>query len=124
MIPHFSSQAPAGISCQPINLGLNAPPADVAGPITVTVTGTSDWSLSQGSQNADGSWSIQTNNPSALTVTTTANFAGAMVLNVSESWTNSDGTLGTAAISDNVEAYPASPIFAVSSDDTLTGGNA
>src|SRR5205814_5198715 len=34
---------------------------------------------------------------------------------------NADGSTGTATISDNVEAYPASPIFAVSGDDTLTG---
>jgi hypothetical protein len=45
-----------------------------------------------------------------------------MLLNVSESWTNSDGATGSASLADNVEAYPASPIFALSADDTLTGG--
>src|SRR5438874_3801522 len=37
------------------------------------------------------------------------------------SWTNADGSTGSAFIADNVEAYPASPIFAVSGNDTLTG---
>jgi hypothetical protein len=44
-----------------------------------------------------------------------------MVLNVTESWTNADGSGGNTYVADNVEAYPASPIFAVSGDDTLTG---
>src|SRR5205807_5226986 len=43
--------------------------------------------------------------------------------NVSESWTNPDGSMGGASINDNVEAFPASPIFAVSADDTLTGSS-
>src|SRR5205814_1786539 len=90
---------------------------------TVSVHGIPvDWSLNQGTRNADGSWTVVTSDPSALTVTTPATFAGAIVLNISETWTNADGALGTATISDNVEAYPASPIFAISGDDTLTGG--
>src|SRR5204863_4016445 len=68
-----------------------------------------------------GSWTVETSDPSALYITTAAGFAGAMVLNVAESWTNADGSTDGALISDNVEAYPASPIFAVSADDTLTG---
>ena len=44
-------------------------------------------------------------------VTTPASYAGAMVLNVTESWTNADGSIGTAKIADNVEAYaPGMPI--------------
>jgi hypothetical protein len=46
------------------------------------------------------------------------------LLNISETWTNADGSTGTATIADNVEAYaPGSPIFAVSGDDTLTGSS-
>jgi hypothetical protein len=70
-----------------------------------------------------GTWTAQTADPSSLAVTTPSTFAGAEVLNVSESWTNADGTTGSATIADNVEAYaPGAPIFAVSGDDTLTGG--
>ena len=48
-----------------------------------------------------------------------------MVLNVTESWTNADGSIGTATIADNVEAYaPGMPIFALSGNDTLTGAGA
>ncbi len=44
---------------------------------------------------------------------------------MTESWTNADGTTGTASVKDNVEAYaPGSPIFAVSGNDTLTGAGA
>ena len=45
-----------------------------------------------------------------------------MVLSVTETWTNADGSTGIAVVSDNVEAYaPGSPIFALSGNDTLTG---
>ncbi|MFC3533651.1 type I secretion C-terminal target domain-containing protein [Vogesella facilis] len=63
--------------------------------------------------------------PSALTVTTPSDYAGALVLNVNMSWTNADGTTGSMYVADNVEAYaPGSPIFALSSDDNLTGSSA
>ena len=68
---------------------------------------------------------MQTNDPASLTVTTPADFVGATVLNVTETWTNADGSTGTAFVSDNVEAYaPGSPIFALSGDDNLTGSGA
>ena len=47
------------------------------------------------------------------------------MLQVNESWTNADGSTGSATIADNVEVYaPGSPIFALSGDDTLTGAGA
>jgi hypothetical protein len=65
---------------------------------------------------------VQTSDLSALTVLTAAAYAGAMVLNVTESWANADGTTGIATVRDNVEAYaPNSPIFALPNVDTLTG---
>ena len=89
----------------------------------MTLTGVpSDWSLNEGTKLGNGTWTLVTNNLSALTVTTTAAFAGAMLLGVTESWTNADGTKGLASFADNVEAYaPGSPIFAWSGNDTLTG---
>ncbi len=117
--------APAGVAGDPINLALTDPSAgQAAGPITLMFTGVpSDWSLNQGTNLGNGSWTVQTSDPTALTVTTPASFAGAALLGVAASWTNADGGAGTASLQTNVEAYaPGSPIFAVSGDDTLTGG--
>jgi hypothetical protein len=118
------SISPAGIAGSAIDLALT----DASGTgalATLTISDMpSDWTLNEGTNNGNGSWTVQTTNPSSLTLTTPSTFAGAMVLNVSESWTKADGSSGNALVSDNVEAYPASPIFAVSADDTLTGGEA
>jgi VCBS repeat-containing protein len=114
--------SPAGIAGSPINLALNDA-SGVGAPTTITVSGMpADWNLSAGTNNGDGTWTVATNDPSALSVTTPTSYSGAIVLNVAESWTNADGTAGSAFVADNVEAYaPGSPIFALSSDDTLTG---
>ncbi len=113
---------PAGVAGSAINMALTDPSGAV-GPVTVTVSGVpSDWKISGGAQNADGSWTVTTSDPSALTVTTPSSFTGAEVLQVSESWTNADGSTGLAIVGDNVEAYAkGSPIFALSGDDNLTG---
>jgi hypothetical protein len=80
------------------------------------------WSLSEGTNNGDGTWTAHTSDLASLTVTTPSDFAGASVLNVSETWKNADGSTGSAYVADNVEAYsPGSPIFAWSGNDTLTG---
>jgi hypothetical protein len=93
--------------------------------INVTIVGLpSDWTLNGWTNLGDGSWRIRTSDPSILTVTTAATYAGAMVLNLTERWTNADGSAGRAVVADNVEAYaPGSPIFAVSADDHLTGSS-
>src|SRR5205807_2728247 len=63
--------------------------------------------------------------PTALTIAPAGGFVGAAVLSVSESWTNPDGSSASAFVTDNVEAYaPDNPIFALSSDDSLTGSGA
>ena len=115
------TNAPAGITGSPLNLALS----DLSGSgatVTSTISGMpADWSLNQGTYNGDGSWTVVTGDPTSLYVTTASGFAGAMVLNVFMSWTNADGSTSTAFLRDNVEAYPASPIFAISGDDTLTG---
>src|SRR5205823_2754665 len=93
--------------------------------LTVTLTDIpSGWVVNGGAQSADGSWTVQTADPSSLTVTTPADFAGAAVLNVAMTWTNADGTTGARFVTDNVEAYATGvPIFAWSGDDHLTSSS-
>ena len=118
----ITASAPAGIAGSPINLALTDPAAGES--VTVAVAGVpTGWSLNGGTNN-NGAWTVVTTDPSTLAVTTPATFAGATVLAVSESWTNADGSTESQFVADNVEAYPASPIFAVSGDDTLTGAGA
>ena len=119
---HLQFSAPAGVAGSPINLALTAP-SGVGALTTVTISGMpSDWSLNKGTNLSSGTWTVETDDLSALTVLTAAAYAGAMVLGVTETWTNADGSAGTAFVSDNVEAYaPGSPIFALSGDDNLTG---
>ena len=121
----FKSQYPAGVAGEPINLGLS-PEGIGAQLVTVTIWHIPQgWTLNGGIHNADGSWTIQTSDPSALTVTTPINFSGAMLLDVVLSWTNADGTMSTMQVANNVEAYaPGTPIFAWSGKDTLTGSAA
>jgi Ca2+-binding RTX toxin-like protein len=117
------THAPAGVSGHAIDLALTDPSGGEGNPVTVTITGApSDWSLNAGTNLGTGTWTVQTSNPAALTITPAATFMGAMLLGVTESWTNPDGSTASAFIMDNVEAYaPGAPIFAVSSNDTLTG---
>ncbi|WP_342710725.1 VCBS domain-containing protein [Bradyrhizobium sp. B124] len=115
---------PAGISGAPINLGLDSQAPDDS---LVTVSASDllpGWTLNGATQNADGSWSLQTGDVRSLTVNTPANFTGAAVLHLSLTWTNPDGTIGNSSVPDNVEAYaPGSPIFAWSGNDHLTGSS-
>ncbi|WP_292491896.1 VCBS domain-containing protein [Mesorhizobium sp.] len=116
---------PAGIAGESINLALTDPSADPNDLITVTVHGLpSGWSLNPGTNNGDGTWTVQTNDVRSLAVTSPAEFAGAVVLNIVETWTGADGNTGVKLVADNVEAYaPGSPIFAWSGDDVLTGSS-
>ncbi|WP_461331569.1 beta strand repeat-containing protein [Bradyrhizobium huanghuaihaiense] len=116
--------APAGVAGQPINLGL-LDPGGIHGDISVSIAGVpSGWTLSEGTSNGDGTWTVVTNDVGSLTVTMPSAYTGALVLNVSETWTNADGSFGNAAIVDNVEAYaPGNPIFAISGDDNLTASS-
>ena len=78
--------------------------------------------FNEGTNLGNGTWTVQTSDLSALTVLTAAAYSGAMVLGVTETWTNANGTTGTATVADNLEAYaPGTPIFALSGNDTLTG---
>jgi VCBS repeat-containing protein len=115
---------PAGVSGKAIQMGLGDPTLDAPDDlITMEISGLpSGWSLNNGLDNGNGLWTVQTSNPAAIQVTTPVDFTGAALLNVNMSWTNADGTTGTLAVHDNVEAYaPGNPIFAWSLDDHLTG---
>ena len=118
-----STNWPAGIAGESINLGLSHLSIAPLSPITLNISGVpSGWILSEGNNNGDGSWTVQTDNPAGLTVTSPVTFTGALVLDVLQTWTNADGSSGSAFISNNVEVYaPGSPIFAISADDNLSG---
>ncbi|MGR6737444.1 VCBS domain-containing protein [Pseudomonas chlororaphis] len=120
-----SANLPAGVAGEPINLALDIPPAEIDGPVTVAISGVpSGWVFNAGTDNGDGTWIVQTNDPGALTVTTPSDFAGALVLEVNLYWSNSDGSSASAYVFNNVEVYaPGSPIFALSADDNLTGSS-
>ena len=120
----FSHILPAGVSGSPMNLGLTDP-ADHVGSVTVAIAGVpSGWTLSEGTNNGDGSWTIQASSVSMLSITSPANYAGAMALQVTMSWTNADGSNGFARATDNVEVFAqGAPIFAWSGEDHLTGSS-
>ncbi|MER9425168.1 VCBS domain-containing protein, partial [Mesorhizobium sp. M0317] len=115
---------PAGTSGEPINLGLTDPSHE-GGLIAITVKDVpSGWTINGATHNADGTWTAQTSDLQRITVTTPSDFTGSAVLDISMTWTNIDGTVGSMSVSDNVEAYaPGSPIFAWSGDDVLTGSS-
>jgi hypothetical protein len=106
-------------------LGLTDPTADPTDTITVTLAGVaSGWIVNGGTDLGNGSWVVQTNVPDGLTITSATGFVGASLMQVTESWTNADGSTGSLSFGDNVEAYsPSSPIFALSGDDNLTGSS-
>ena len=116
--------APAGVAGEAINLGLTNP-TDHLGSITVDISGVpSGWTMSEGSDNGDGTWSVQTYDVSALSITAPENYAGAVSLQMSQTWTDSTGGTGLAMITNNVEAYASgAPIFAISGDDNLSGSS-
>jgi len=115
---------PAGIAGEPINLGL-ADPSLVGQTVSVTISDlASDWTISGGTHNADGSWTVQTSDLSSLSVTTSSSFTGAMLVTVTEAVVQADGTTTTFTLGDNIEAYSqGSPIFAWSGDDFLTASS-
>ena len=116
---------PAGVSGEPINLGLTAAPAHQGHTATVIIGNMPDgWVLDGGTRLPDGRWTIETANVTALTITSPVDFQGAMHLDVTVAWMQQDGSSTIMSFADNLEAYaPESPIFAWSGDDTLTGSS-
>ena len=119
-----TGSAPVGVAGEAINLGLTNP-LDHVGPISVSITGVpSGWNLSEGTTNGDGTWVVQANDVSTLSIKAPEGYAGAVSLKMSETWTDGNGGTGLAMITNNVEAYaPGNPIFAISGDDNLTGSS-
>ncbi|HZN84939.1 MAG TPA: hypothetical protein VFC01_35380, partial [Mycobacterium sp.] len=122
--PHVVS-APAGVAGEPINLGLTAPSAEDGALVTVAIADVpSGWTLNGGTLLDDGTWTVQTTAPRSLAITSPAAFAGAMLLNVTATWAQVDGSTAKITIADNVEVFaPDAPIFAWSGDDHLTGSS-
>nr|QIG91066.1 hypothetical protein G6P99_00015 [Bradyrhizobium sp. 6(2017)] len=122
IVVYNGSVSPAGIAGEPINLGLVAPPGYVDA-VTAAISGVpAGWTLSEGSLNADGTWSVQTNDVSTLSITAPAGYVGALALQVTLPWI--DPFTDSNTLVDNVEAYaPGSPIFAWSGNDHLTGSS-
>ena len=117
---------PAGVAGEPINFGLAAALANDGAVVTMTVADVpSGWAVNGGTLLNDGkTWTMQTSDPSSLTITSPAGFVGAMVFNVTETWTQADGSRATIIVRDNVEVYPVgSPIFALAGDDFLTASS-
>jgi len=113
------------VAGEPINLGLTTPSAEDAALVTVAIAGVpSGWTLNGGTLLDDGTWAVQTSDASTLSITSPADFAGAILLDVTQTWVQADGSTVTMKFADNVEAYQAgSPIFAWSGDDHLTGSS-
>ncbi|MGX1362261.1 VCBS domain-containing protein [Bradyrhizobium elkanii] len=118
----ISKKAPAGISGQQINLGLDQPEANAAAVSLMVTNLPMGWTVPNGTKLSDGSFAVSGADLGALTVTTPLEFVGAAVVTISATWANPDGSFDTILVRDNVEAYaPGSPIFAWSGDDHLTG---
>jgi hypothetical protein len=119
----FLDTGPAGAAGSQTNLALTDPSGVTGESVAVTIAGVpAGWSLNAGTNLGNGTWVEQGTDLAALAVTPPAGFAGAVVLAVSESWTNPNGSTGSMSVADNVEAYaPGAPIFALSGNDTLTG---
>ena len=119
------NNGPAGVAGEPINLGL-ADPSVVGYTATVTIKDLpSDFIVNGGTHNADGTWTVQTTDVASLSVTTPTTFAGAVLLTVTATFVQADGTVSTITLGDNLEAYSSgSPIFAWSDNDFLTGSTA
>ena len=124
-VEHVGQSAPAGIAGEPINLGLAGTSANNGAVVTMTIADVpSGWTVNGGTLLNDGTWTVQTADPGSLTITSRADFTGAMLFNVTGTWTQADGSTATITVSDNVEAYSVgSPIFALSGDDYLTGSS-
>ncbi|WOH56056.1 DUF4347 domain-containing protein [Bradyrhizobium sp. BWC-3-1] len=119
-----TTTAPAGSAGSPINLGLTAPSVAEGTSFALTVDLPSNWSVAGAMQLATNQWDVTSSSLGALTVIAPSSFTGAVLLNLTLTWTKTDGSVHTMQVADNLEAYaPGSPIFAWSGNDALTGSS-
>ncbi|MFD2053585.1 VCBS domain-containing protein [Mesorhizobium calcicola] len=125
IVVYDNTLGPAGVAGSAITLGLTDPAAGHIGPLTLTISGIpAGWSLSEGVDAGDGTWTVSTDKVAALSITSPDSYAGALLLNITEAWTNSDGSTGGALAAANVEVFAqGNPIYALSTDDHLTGSS-
>jgi hypothetical protein len=116
-------KAPVGVAGEPINLGLDD--LEAVALVQVQVLNLPEgWHLNAGERQADGTWLVQTGDVKALTVSTPASYAGAVVLDIEMKWTGTDGVSHSLRVANNVEAFaPGNPIIAWFGDDNLTGSS-
>ncbi|MFL6726999.1 MAG: VCBS domain-containing protein [Sphingomicrobium sp.] len=121
-VVYDNTLGPAGAAGSAISLGLtNA--SGLAANVALDISGLpSGWTLNHGVANADGTWTVDYADLADLSATAPASATEAALLTVSQTWTNADGSIGYAAVDDNLVAYASgTPIFAWSGDDTLSG---
>ena len=124
--PLLTLQAAAGLEDQPIALHLGAalPLGDLADQLTVTVTGVpTGASLSAGTHNQDGSWTLSTADLTNLTLTPPANSDAGFTLNVAATATAPDHSAitvqGTLAVS--IAGVADIPTFTVADATGIAG---
>ena len=95
---HWRRLAPAGVAGEPINLGLIGPSESG---MSIAIEGLpAGWFLSEGALSVDGTWTVQPDDISALTITSPNTYTGAMALRVTVTY--ADGSSGCFHF-DNVE---------------------
>ena len=121
-VVYNNTLGPAGAAGSAIDLNLENASNLVAG-VSTTISGLPQgWVLSSGVDNGNGTWTVDYSALTNLTATSPSGSTSATLLTVSQTWTNADGSTGTAMVEDNVVAYASgTPIFAWAADDTLTG---
>ena len=103
-----------------INAALND--LDGSETLSITVEGLPDGAvLSAGSDNGDGSWTLEGNQLNGLTLTVPENLSTGFDLTVSATATESDG--GTAVSSSSVRIEPLNAIIGSTGDDLILGTN-
>ncbi|HYH22011.1 MAG TPA: tandem-95 repeat protein [Azospirillum sp.] len=110
-----------GTAGEAVALDLSAALADADGSETLSIvlSGVPDGAtLSAGTRNADGTWTLSPSDLSGLTLSTPADFDGTIALTAAVTSTETDGTTSTESTSFSVAILPLG-----GGDDTLTGGD-
>ena len=91
IVVYDGTLGPAGVAGSPINLGLTNP-VDFVGAVKMTISSVpAGWTLSEGTDNGNGTWTVLTDDLSMLTIMSPHGYTGALV-QAAETWTNADGS--------------------------------